>query len=383
MADSQQSLAHSGTMAPLGTWLRLLWENGGVPPAYWGRLARILATTTAAVPFRMAERLRWGGAVARTPVDKAPIFVIGVARSGTTHLHNLLAQDPQYASVSTFQAAVPTFFLTGRGWLKDLMAKAAPATRPMDKVAVSMDMPQEEDLAVANSSPMSAFHSVTFPRRAEWYFNRYCFMQGLSSRELKRWERVYMQVLRKATLDADGRRLVLKSPVNTGRIPHLLRLFPKARFVHIVRSPYEVARSLMHMLRAVVPYHQLHPVQEGAFDDLAFFILRETLRQYLRDRSSIPKGQLAEVRFEDLERRPLEELEAVYATLDLPDWERGRAGIKTYVDGIAAYRKNRYTFETSLVERVQRECRFVLDTWNYPPPEGSSAAGSGASRGPG
>ena len=290
MASEERILPHSGTMAPLGTWFRLLWENGGASPTYWGRLARILLPTTMAIPLRVAERLRWGGAVARTRVDKAPVFVVGVARSGTTHLHNLLSQDPQYGFVSTFQAAVPTMFLSGRGWLKELMARLAPASRPMDAMRVAMDLPQEEDLAVANTCPMSAVYSLSFPQRAESYFNRYCFMRDLSARDMKRWERVYMEVLCKATLDAAGRRLVLKSPVNTGRIPHLLRLFPEARFIHIVRSPFAVCRSLLHTLRTVVPMHQLHPIADEVLENLALFIVRETLQQYLTDRESVPKG---------------------------------------------------------------------------------------------
>ena len=383
MASEERILPHSGTMAPLGTWFRLLWENGGASPTYWGRLARILLPTTMAIPLRVAERLRWGGAVARTRVDKAPVFVVGVARSGTTHLHNLLSQDPQYGFVSTFQAAVPTMFLSGRGWLKELMARLAPASRPMDAMRVAMDLPQEEDLAVANTCPMSAVYSLSFPQRAESYFNRYCFMRDLSARDMKRWERVYMEVLCKATLDAAGRRLVLKSPVNTGRIPHLLRLFPEARFIHIVRSPFAVCRSLLHTLRTVVPMHQLHPIADSALENLALFIVRETLQQYLTDRESVPKGQLAEVRFEDLERNPVQRLGALYAALDLPGWECARFGIETYLGGISTYRKNQYTLDTRMVERVQRECRFVLDTWGYSPPDSQLSASSEASSGEG
>ena len=205
-------------------------------------------------------------------------------------------------------------------------------------------------------------------------------MRGLSARDMKQWERVYMEVLRKATLDAGGRRLVLKSPANTGRIPHLLRLFPDARFIHIVRNPYVVYESLVHMFRSVIPMHQLQSITEDALHDLALFLLRETLRQYLEDRSSIPKGQLVELRFEDLERNPLSELEAVYATLDLPGWEAARVGIESYLGGIAGYQKNRHAIDPCTVERVQRECRFALDTWEYLPPDGPSAAVSWASR---
>jgi hypothetical protein len=35
--------------------------------------------------------------------------------------------------------------------------------------------------------------------------------------------------------------LLLKSPVHTARIPLLLKLFPRARFVYLHRNPYEVS----------------------------------------------------------------------------------------------------------------------------------------------
>ena len=203
MADTEIS-QHPSTMAPPGTWLRLLWENGGVAPAYWGKVARILLVTTLASPLRFAEWLRYGRQVAQTEIDKQPLFILGFARSGTTHLHNLLQHDPQYGTVSTFQAVVPTFFLIGRGWLKRQMAKAVPATRPGDNVRASLDAPIEEEVAVSNTCTLSPIHHLSFPQRTRTYWDKYLTMQGLTQQELARWERVYLNVLRKATLDNDG-----------------------------------------------------------------------------------------------------------------------------------------------------------------------------------
>lgn len=44
------------------------------------------------------------------------------------------------------------------------------------------------------------------------------------------------------------RRLLLKSPVHTARVPLLRRLFPRAKFVYIHRHPDEVLLSMAHML---------------------------------------------------------------------------------------------------------------------------------------
>lgn len=369
MPNERRGLGHSGTMAPLGTWLRLLVENGGAAPPYWGKLARILLVSSLAAPLRLAERLRFGRAVDRTPIETAPLFVLGAPRSGTTHLHNLLSRDPRFAVVTTFQAVVPTFCLAGGDRLKALMAERLPPRRPMDAMEVSLDLPQEEDLAVANSCSLSLNWALSFPRRARSTFERYSLMRGLTERELKRWERAYMRVLRKATLIAGGGRLLLKSPANTSRTLHLLSLFPEAKFVHIVRDPYVVFASLQHLFRTVAPRQQLQPVTDEELVELAEVIYREMMRQYLRDRGSVPDGQLAEVRFEDLEQDPLGTLARIYDELRLPGWSAARPRVQDYVDSLSAYRKNRYELDADLVSRVQREFGFVLEEWPYAAPD--------------
>jgi len=365
-------MGHANTLAPLSAWFRLLWENGGASPAYWGRLGRILAATTLASPLRLLERLRFGRAVNRTRIDKAPVFVLGVARSGTTHLHNLISRDPQFGVVSTFQAIVPTFCLTGGSRLKGVMARLAPARRPMDRMRLSMDLPQEEEVAISNLCELSAVYALSFPRRAREIYEKYSFMRGLSEGEIRRWERAYMHVARQATLLCEGRRLVLKSPVNTGRIPHLLRLFPDARFVYVVRNPYVVHLSLVHLFRTVVPAHQLQFVADQALVDLAVSHQRDTIRQYLADRASIPKGRLVEMRFEDLEQDPEGALGRTYGALDLPGWDAMRVVLVEYLRSISGYRKNRYEIDPDTVDLVERECGFVLDSWAYDVPEAGS-----------
>ena len=359
---------HPSTMAPLTTWARLLWENRGVAPPYWGKLAGILLLSSLASPLRLAERLRYGRHVTHTPIAPQPLFILGFARSGTTHLHNLLQHDPQYGTVSTFQAAVPTFFLIGRGWLKRQMAKSVPATRPGDNVRVSLDAPLEEEVALSNTCALSPVHHLSFPQQTRAYLDKYLTMQGCTNKELARWEQVYLDILRKATLAHNGRPLVLKSPNNTSRIPHLLRLFPEAKFIHIVRNPYRVYGSMLHLYQTILPLFQL---QDIAGDDIVDYVLHGytlTMRAYLHDRALIPKRNLAEVRFEDLERQPLAELERLYTELALPGWQQAQGPIREYLHTLSGYQKNRLSLDHSAIKRIKQEWQFVLDAWPYPLP---------------
>ena len=355
------------TVAAPGVWARLVLENG-VAPRYWGRLARALIPSLLATPFRVAERLRYRRRVEQTPITPAPLFVLGFARSGATHLHNLLAQDPQHAAVSTFQAAAPTFFLVGRGRLERLLARVPRRTGPTDNMQFSLDLPQEEEVAVANTTHLSFMHHLSFPRRSRDYLRKYVFMEGMTAAERAEWERVYLEVARKALLAAGGGRLVQKTSHNVGRVPHLLRLFPEARFIHIVRNPYVVHQSMLHLYRTVLPSHQL---QVFSWEELEAFVLHyyaTVMQRYLTDRSAIPAGHVAEVRFEELERAPMEELRRLYHQLDLSGWEVARAPVSAYLDSLAGYRKNSYRFDPRSIEAVDRHWGFATERWGYAVP---------------
>lgn len=105
-------------MAPLGVWLRMIVDNGGVSAKYWGKLAKVLAISAMFMPLRITERMVYSRSrMANVPIDDEPLYIQGFGRSGTTHLLNLLSQDPQFGVVSTFQAMVAPMFLISRGGL--------------------------------------------------------------------------------------------------------------------------------------------------------------------------------------------------------------------------------------------------------------------------
>ena len=52
------------------------------------------------------HRLLYSSRVQRQPLHPEPVFVLGHPRTGTTHLHNLLALDPTFAFCTTFNAGV-------------------------------------------------------------------------------------------------------------------------------------------------------------------------------------------------------------------------------------------------------------------------------------
>ena len=329
----------------------------------------ILATSAVTAPLRLAENLFFGRRVARSEIHPSPIFIQGFARSGTTHLHNLMAQDPNLGYVSTFHAFASPFFLISRGWLKRLITGRLPSKRPMDNVAVSLDLPQEEELALASMSRFSSVHQLSFPGQAKEIVEKMGGMR-LTETEMREWQNTYLNVLRKATVVSDGRRLVLKTPANLGRTKLLLSLFPNAKFIFVVRNPYVVFYSTMKLYRTMIPMHQLQDVNWDDVEASVFFNYTDMTRRYMNDRTLIPKGNLIEVHFEDIEADAVGVLERIYTELDLPSWEEVRKPIEKYVATLSDYRKNRYQYDQALIDKVSREWGFAVQEWGYEPPTG-------------
>jgi hypothetical protein len=92
----------------LGDWWSLLRRHRfGIDPRHWPRaLVQTALSASNSVSARF-ERRTYGHGIDATALQ-APLFILGHYRSGTTHLHNLMALDPQFAA--------PTFFESSSGF---------------------------------------------------------------------------------------------------------------------------------------------------------------------------------------------------------------------------------------------------------------------------
>ncbi len=247
----------------LGRWLRVLRENDfAVDRPYWGRAA---VTTLASIPNTLLaawENWFYGRKVRDARVDP-PLFILGIWRSGTTHLHNLLAQDDRFAYPTTYQVFFPHTFLTTEKTNARLLDFLLPKKRLMDNVTFGFAEPQEDEFAICSLTGRALPMAWAFPRRADHY-GRYLTLREASADEVAEWKSALAWLVRKLSFK-HGKPLVLKSPGHTCRIRLLLELFPEAKFVHIRRNPYDVFRSSQHWMRTGTPAWAL---QRADFSDL-------------------------------------------------------------------------------------------------------------------
>ncbi|MFP6656488.1 MAG: sulfotransferase [Myxococcota bacterium] len=349
---------------PLPSLLRLLRRTP--PDARYRKRARSRVIFSAMIePLRWYERLRYDRTLRKTKIEQPPIFLLGFGRSGTTHLHNLMWLDPNFGGVSNYQANMQSIALTGRNWLPGLLASRMPSKRPMDNVAISMEGPQEEEIALANASEHAALHFMSFPRELPGIYDRYVCDLGSDSASTKAWKEAYLEVLKKASILSNGRRLVLKTPPNTGRVGVLLEMFPDARFVHIVRNPYRVYQSMRNMYRKILPSQVLQSFDWADIDAWIIDAYRLLMSRYLEERKLIPPENLVEIRFEDLDEFPIKSLRNIYEGLRIGAFNTIQPLAEQYLTELGTYEKNQFTFPPDVVRSVNENWGFAFEAFGY------------------
>lgn len=351
----------------LRNWIHLFRAYGGVDARYLARALYITTITLASTPFRAYERARFDAQIAAMEIQQPPIFIVGHWRSGTTYVHQLMAQNPAFAIVNFVKTMIPELFLSG--WIfRKILEGSLPETRPMDNVRLSLDFVEEEEYALGNLGAYSFYHALSFPRRMREIFDRAVLFKGVADEEITQWQQTYLYYLKKITFASQGRRLLLKNPANTGRISVLLDMFPEAKFVHVCRNPYTVYSSTMHWLDKEMAPTALQNVDKCAIRENVLINYEKLTKKYLEEKGLIPADNLVEVKYEEAEADPWGEIERIYNAFDLSFDEQARAGVARYLASIDDYQKNVYQLDAVALREITEAWGFAARLWAYDPP---------------
>lgn len=327
-------------------WLDLLGGAVHRHPAAFLRLARL-------------ESASLGPALARVPIA-APIYICGLARAGTTLLHEAIASHP---AVATHRMKDFPMVFTPHWWRR-AMANARlkpPHERAhRDGVMVTSESPD----ALEEMLWMAHFRDCHNPT-----------MNNVLNAETRRpdFEAFYRPHLRKLLLAENATRYAAKANYHVARLAYLLRLFPDAKFLIAVRSPERQIASLTRQHEWFCDVHRRYPRalanmrQSGHFEfglDRRPIHLGDALRneqiiedwaagrevcgwahywdmiysylERLLDADDQVRAASLVVRFETLCEAPAATLQSVFAHCALPEGERiverfaGRISEPTY-----------------------------------------------------
>jgi hypothetical protein len=248
-----------------------------------------------------------------------------------------------------------------------------PNRRAVDNMPAGWDRPQEDEFALCMMGQPSPYLTIAFPNHPPQDQEAFD-LEGLSARDRAAWKRAFLRFLHRVNFK-DPRRLILKSPTHSCRIPTLLELFPDARFVHIVRNPYAVFPSTVNLWKTL---YELHGLQRPHFRGLEEHVFNTFTHLYDRLEQGKPligPGRFHELRYEDLIADPIGEMRQLYDGLELDGFDEALPRLEQYLRDNAGYRTNRYPqLAPELRAEITRRWGAVIRRYGYDrEPQGASS----------
>ena len=345
-------------------WLRLLVRNrfgvslAKVPLAMLITLVAMLNTC-----LRWFEQFWYGSAVRKMEIRDDPLFVIGHWRTGTTMLHELLSLDSRNRCPSTYESLSPNHFLLTERLAHRFAQSILPRTRPFDNMRMSFDRPQEDEAALCLRGQPSPFLTVAFPGRP-MQDPQYVTLEGLSPRQLAAWKTRLLWFLRLLLFKRSGR-LVLKSPQHTCRLPVLNEMFPKAKFIYLVRDPFTLYPSTVHFWKTMYETYGLQPFDVNAVGEHVLSNFQQMHERLEATRGQVDDDRFYELRYEDLIDDPVGQMELIYDVLDLGDFQSVRPAVEKYAERSRRYRTNRYELDAGSRAAVARRWAAYIRKYGY------------------
>ena len=261
-----------------------------------------------------------------------PIIVIGLPRSGTTHLVNLIAADSRLRSMPLWEGQAPvaeedaTRDENDPRWQRcqetwDRMQKMSPYTAAMHPMNPE-HVHEELELQLPDFSSYNQEWVARVPKWRDYYLAHdqrphYEYMKtGL---KILQW---YMP----------RERWVLKCPQHLENMGPLVDTFPDAAFAVTHRDPVAVIQSAATMTcyAARTAYKTTDPEW---YLDYWTKRIEQLLSASVRDRHLLPEDRTMDVLFHEFMADDVAMVEKIYDIAKLPMTDQARAEIQAHLDG--------------------------------------------------
>lgn len=313
---------------------------------------------------------------------KAPVFIVGNFRSGSTLLQRLLARDPDHFTSMNiaeiyiaptltqrafwkFIGGIDRILFGGRGrkWLQG-RDHAWLDTIQMHKVGL-FTPDEDEGLLITIWSTM--FLQFVFPVMDELPpYDR--FDESLPKPQRRRIMGFYRAIIRRHLYDVGGDRIYLaKSPAHTSRIDSIYELFPDAHIIYLARNPLRLVPSALNFFKYIWTYMGIldgaRRFQKDMFRQIKYWYLYPMQR--FREKDS---ARYRVLRYNDFVADIHGTIEKLYAWMNLPL----RAGFRRIVEQViqanqAFESDNVYTLEELGLTRdlIREEFTEVFDLFQF------------------
>ena len=298
------SLEHEAQLNPLG---RQVLRR---------RMVDILATR-----LRVADYLRRFPEI-RDEEITAPLFIVGLPRTGTTMLHRTIAADhrmfaPLWYEVR-YPSPAPDWNFTAAGDARIAAAKAEMA---------AMLAANPELLAIHPMDAMGPDEDIMLLEQSFYSFNTQAFANipsfdaWIESRDHTPGYEYFRLLLRflqwqKKRSGQQGERWTLKAPHHLHYMELVFKVFPDAKVVQSHRDPVETLPSLTSLIAGVwvIYSDSADPMEVGRQWSRKF---ARGMQHTMAVREAMGEGRFLDLWFEDTVSQPLAEIQKVYDFLGM------------------------------------------------------------------
>jgi len=262
----------------------------------------------------------------RQKINK-PLFLIGNFRSGTTLLQRIIAKDEvNFSAMQSWEIfVVPSIslrrFFHGLSAVDNLIGKPLKrflfgwerrVIRSLKKHSAGIKE-YEEDEGVFLFLWAGLVRWTFYPRRVN--SEKFLFFDSAVPRWYrKRLMNFYTRIIRRHLYLRKGRHYLSKNPASTTKIASILEAMPQARFVYIVRNPYDTIASNFDFFRYA--WSQVDEVDESCPNSDFLLEMIKTFYDYpLKALAKLPEDRYIIVRFDDLVANPKETVLGIYNKL--------------------------------------------------------------------
>jgi hypothetical protein len=312
--------------------------------------------------------------VSNIPLEK-PIFLIGLHRSGTTMLQDLVCSHPNVGFINNCMAYAPDNYCAAEQLRKFLKVNSEGERLLADSVKVSWDSPNEGILFWSQLLQEDPYSLEYHPKRlGDFNLEDIQLIQSSVKRILWCYE-------------GRAQRFFSKNPRLLPHLGLLKDLFPDGKFIHIIRDARTCANSLVKFYR--LEQSQLEFIRArgektyyppGPFisfprlPNLAQYVQScgpdslETTASLWNDALDWVRGvkdtvpYFHEVRYEDILANPQDEMEKILSFCELPPVPPDHAPFWNQVKNVG---KTHHTNRYGGFDLVERICRENLQRYNY------------------
>ena len=264
-----------------------------------------------------------------------PIIVVGQGRSGTSFMINMLMANPDNGALLEWEAAFPcpppepaTYYTDSR------IEKADKRIKQWERVTPTIATMHE----FAGYLPLECMQVLALSFRSPSWFvgmgQATTYEAWMLTQDMKPALLYHKRLLKLLQWKNPRKHWALKDPLHLYRLPLMMEIYPDARFIWPHRDPVRALASTVSIIGTLQWGRSDHPMKGGSFEAILDPKLSAGALNHIIDQLEagvVPKNQIYHLRYLDLVKDTMGEIEKAYRHLGLELSERGRQGMTKYL----------------------------------------------------